>query len=79
MQYSERGKLLEAIEKSDWKGGCGLMFDFIAKLLEPVKDTKENELTLGFGQGGSRKEIDQLKGLGEKKGDKHDTWGSGWF
>ena len=55
------------------------MFDFIAKLLEPVKDTKENELTLGFGQGGSRKEIDQLKELGEKKGDKHDTWGSGWF
>jgi hypothetical protein len=57
----------------------GLMFDWVAKLIEPLKDTRENELTLGFGKGESGKEIDQLKGLGERRGDKHDNLGGGWF
>lgn len=55
------------------------MLDWVAKLIEPLKDTKESELTLGFGKGESGKEIDQLKSFGEKKGDKHDNWGGGWF
>ncbi|MBA4544689.1 hypothetical protein H1164_17910 [Thermoactinomyces daqus] len=54
-------------------------WDFWKEVEDSFKDLKEKELTLGFGKGEKGTEVDQVKNWGEKKPDKHDGLGGGWF